>query len=90
MIGFGSLWLAFIFLICLALAIARPKPFAAVIGGLGLLLGTYLVTSVVFKWSFPYQTWNVSIYVVFIFVSIFIVSGGLGGLVLIVRRLTRS
>ena len=90
MVGFGALWLAVIFFTCIALAIARPRVFAPVIGGLGLLLGLYLVASVAFNLSFPYQTWNISIYVVFFFAVMFTVSGAIGGLILLIRNLTRS
>ena len=90
MVGFGALWLAVIFFTCIALAVARPRVFAPVIGGLGLLLCLYLVASLAFNWSFPYRTWNISIYVVFFFAVIFTVSGGIGGLILLIRRLTQQ
>jgi len=90
MVGFGSLLLIVIFLTCIVLTVVRPRVFAPLIGGLGLLLCLFLVTSLAFKWSFPYQTWNLNIYVVFFFAVIFTVSGGIGGLVLLIRRLTRG
>ena len=77
-IGFGELILLLLFGLALILSFAREQRLAHWISGVGIVLFLYLAVSVVFDLSFPYKTWNVSIYLIFFLSLILFLSGGFG------------
>jgi hypothetical protein len=87
-IGSGSLLLTLLLLTLCSVAFKWPRVFGPIFGGMGCLLGLYLVASVALDWSFPYQTWDISIYIVFFLAVIFTVSGLVAAIAWFQRRST--
>jgi hypothetical protein len=89
--GFGSITLFLLFAMLTGIASAWPRRFVPLWGSMGLLLGAYLVASIAFGWTYPYTTYNISIYLVFFAVVILIASAVCGSLIaLAVSRLSNE
>jgi len=85
-IGTGSLILVLLLAISTVVSILWKQRLALWLAGAGVTILLYLVASVVFQISFPYQTWNISIYVVFFVAMILCLSGGTGVVVKLIQR----
>ena len=84
--GTGSFGLLLLFTLTVMLSLARHQTLAPWVATLGVLLFLYLVVSMTFGITFPYQTWNISIYVVFFVAVILFVAGAIGLLVRFGKR----
>lgn len=89
--GLGAIVLLVLFVALLTLSMLRQQVAAPRVLAAGAALATYLILSVIFNFSFPYRTHNVSIYVVFFIAVILILAGGVGTAVRLARyALARS
>ncbi|HVA50331.1 MAG TPA: hypothetical protein VNH11_28510 [Pirellulales bacterium] len=86
-ISLGELLFAALFVVMLALCLLWKQAIAPWIFVSGTLLFAYLAASVLLGLSFPYRTWNISIYCVFFVACILTACGGAGCLVRVVRFL---
>ena len=89
-IGTGSLTLVLLLAISTVVSILWRQRLALWIAGAGVAMFLYLVASVMVHIPFPYQTWNISIYVVFFIAVILCLSGGTGVVVKLIRGKQKS
>lgn len=89
MLGSGALLLVLLFIALITVSLLWRQILAPWLLVLGVLLFAYLVLSVMLGLKFPYQTHNISIYVVFFIAVLLVLAGGAGSFVRIGRYLAR-
>jgi predicted tellurium resistance membrane protein TerC len=83
-IGSGIMLLSLCFILLLVVALINRQRLAPWIMSLGLLTLGYIGVSLICQIDFPYQTFNISIYVVFFIAIVLTISGSIG---LLVKRI---
>ena len=84
--GLGSVCLLLLFTSAVMLSLARRQTLAPWIATFGVLLFLFVVATMMFGITFPYQTLNISVYLVFFVAVILSVAGGIGLVVRLANR----